>query len=122
MDYMKVNTNDLRDAATELAAVAHEFKDADRNSAELADAVGEPTLANHITSFSMNWTQNREKMVKSMETLHKKLLEGADALDKADAHLAAEIRDHAPAHPSTPAPHSATPAPSTPHVPHGAVL
>jgi len=103
MDKIKVDTTDLRDTAKDLETIAHEFKDADKNSAALAAAVGHPGLANHITSFSMNWTQRRADMVKTIDELQKKLTEGADALEKADSHLAAELK-------SSPAPTAPVPA------------
>jgi uncharacterized protein YukE len=105
MDKIKINTTDLRDAAKDLETIAHEFKDATDNGQTLADAVGEPTLADHLVNFSTNWEQHRSKMLKSVDDLRSKLLEGADELEKADAHLAAELTQ-------SPAPSAATPAPS----------
>jgi hypothetical protein len=108
VEKLQVDTNDLRDTAKDLEAVIHEFKDADKNSAKLADAVGHPGLANHITSFSMNWTQKRADMVKDIEELHKKVLEGADKLDEADSRLAAGLTSPPPKSTTQAAPHGAT--------------
>ncbi|MEO7123907.1 MAG: hypothetical protein ABI400_12490 [Lacisediminihabitans sp.] len=91
MDKLKIDTQNLRDAASALKTVRTEFEEANANSDTLADAVGEQRLADRIKDFAHNWDMKRKDFVEDIRTLEKNLTDGADALEKTDTDLAAGL-------------------------------
>lgn len=64
-----VDTEMLIETGAQLAIVAQEFEDADRYAESVADAVGDDTLAEAVSSFTTDWKGRREKMRESIENL-----------------------------------------------------
>ncbi len=93
MDKLKVNTSDLRDISDSLKVIGDEFQDANENSDQLADAVGEPTLAGHIRDFATNWDVRRKDFVDKISKLQQNVEHGADEFDKTDQDLSDSLTD-----------------------------
>ena len=104
MDKLKIDTQNLRDAASALKVIKTEFEDANDNSDTLADAVGHSHLAGKIRDFAHNWDMKRKGFVDDIGELEKNLTEGADAIDKTDQQLAAGLTSPSPSPAPVPTP------------------
>lgn len=93
MDKLKIDTQGLRDIASALTLIGHEFQDANENSDTLADAVGEHELASRVKDFAHNWDVRRKDFVDKISTLQKSVAEGAAELEKVDKQLADGLTD-----------------------------
>jgi hypothetical protein len=100
-----VNTEVLRDAASDLNSVRSEFESATTNSESIADATGHDGLAGRVRAFASNWDHRRVEIVEQMTKLHENLISVADGLESTDEDLGAWAKDLAPAtQVATPAP------------------
>lgn len=71
MDTLRVDTDLLRAAGSQLRVVATEFQQANANSDDAADAIGHRRLADAVRSFAHDWENRRAKMVEKIGTLAK---------------------------------------------------
>jgi hypothetical protein len=92
-----VNTEVLRDAATDLNSVRSEFESATTNSERIADATGHDGLAGRVREFASNWDGRRVEIIDQMTTLQTNLSTAADGLESADEEIGAWARDLGPA-------------------------
>jgi uncharacterized phage infection (PIP) family protein YhgE len=91
-----VNTEVLRDTATDLNSVRSEFESATTNSERIADATGHDGLASRVREFAANWDHRRAELVDQMTTFQENLNTAADGLESADTELGAWAQDLAP--------------------------
>ncbi|MGH3826454.1 MAG: hypothetical protein ACRDQX_04665 [Pseudonocardiaceae bacterium] len=92
MDTLRVDTDLLRAAGSQLRVVATEFQQANANSDDAADAIGHRGLADAVRSFAHNWDNRRAKMVEKIGTLAKSATGVGEGFDELDQKFAAALR------------------------------
>lgn len=68
-DQLVVDIDLLLDTGDQLTSIVNEFEGADAYAANVADAVGDDTLAGAIRDFSTKWKNRREEMRESIANL-----------------------------------------------------
>ncbi len=77
----------LDQLATDLAAIAREYRNADDFSATVADAVGHDGLGERVREFSTKWNDRRENMTEQVEALQSQVESIRDAFQDVDQGL-----------------------------------
>ena len=85
---IKVDTDELREAAVVLSKMTLEFQDANENVETTANAVGDSTLAEAVRKFALSWNQHRAELTEQLQTLTGHLTNAADNIDATDKALA----------------------------------
>lgn len=88
---LKIDTDDLRDAAGILATVTVEFNNANSRLDTAIGAAGHWVLEQAISDFAGSWDQHRKELVEQMDGLSDILLSAADTIDEADELLASNL-------------------------------
>jgi uncharacterized protein YukE len=78
----------LRDLAKDLKTIADEFKDADGNSDDAAQATGHDELAGKVRDFADKWRIKRQDMTENVVKLQGIIQQIVDTFGKVDADLA----------------------------------
>lgn len=90
-DRLIVDTEVLRDTATNLDSVRIEFDTATATSEDVAAAVGHADLAERVRAFASNWDKRRSELVGQLTTVCENLVTAADDLESADKDLGCAI-------------------------------
>ena len=89
---LSIDTVTLRDAGTNLRAVAMEFEHANANSVEAASHVGHAGLAACIEDFAHGWDGRRAKIVENIAALSDACIGISDGFEDLDAELGRALR------------------------------
>ena len=87
----KIDTEELRSAASVLKTIGSEFKNANENVEPTAIAVGDSDLAYAVRKFALSWNQHREELTDQISTLRTHLTNAADNIEATDEALAANL-------------------------------
>lgn len=82
MPDLRVDTELLREAGSNLRVVATEFHNANVNSEHVAAAVGHPGLAEALRAFADEWDGTREGMMENITKLAKSATGTGQAFDQ----------------------------------------
>lgn len=92
MDQLRIDTDLLREAGSQLRVVADEFHNANANSDNVSEAVGHPGLGEAVRSFAHSWDDTRKGMVKDIGALAKSAGGVGEAFDRLEQDFAASLR------------------------------
>ncbi|MDM8085060.1 hypothetical protein QUV83_09820 [Cellulomonas cellasea] len=92
---LSIDTVILRDAGTNLRAVATEFENANANSSQAAEHVGHAALAACIVDFAHGWDDRRAKIVENIAALSDACIGISDGFEDLDVELGRALRGEA---------------------------
>jgi Sec-independent protein translocase protein TatA len=92
---LKINMDQLRGLASDLKAIAGEFKDADNNSEDAADATGDDELRDKVQDFADKWRVKRDEMGGNVTKLQGIIQQVVDTFTQVDDDLAKALEQKA---------------------------
>lgn len=92
MGQLRLSTDELVDAGTDLHRVARELDTAEVTADRLADAVGHPGLAAKVKDFAYGWVTRRTEMLDDVARLADACHAIGDTFQDLDAELATAAR------------------------------
>ncbi len=91
-DHISVDVSLLRETSRRLAEVADTLRAAQGTAQDDAQAVAQPDLAGAMREFASNWRVHREKLISTVSGGQKFVSSAADAYERLDQDLAANIK------------------------------
>ena len=95
MSDLKINMDQLRGLASDLKAIADEFKDADNNSEDAASATGDDELRDKVQDFADKWRVKRDEMGGNVTKLQGIIQQVVDTFTQVDDDLAKALEQKA---------------------------
>jgi conjugal transfer/entry exclusion protein len=92
---LKINMDQLRGLASDLKAIADEFKNADNNSEDAADATGDDELRDKVQDFADKWRIKRDEMGGNVTKLQGVIQSVVDTFTQVDSELAKALEGKA---------------------------
>ena len=95
MSDLQINMTQLRGLANDLKSIADEFKNADNNSEDAADATGDDELRGKVQDFADKWSVKRAEMGENVTKLQGIIQSVVDTFTQVDDELAKALEEKA---------------------------
>lgn len=92
---LKINMTELKGLASDLKVISDEFKNADNNSEDAADATGDDELRDKVQDFADKWRVKRDEMGGNVTKLQGVLQSIVDTFTQVDEGLANALEEKA---------------------------
>lgn len=92
---LSIDMDALRELANDLKTIADEFKNADDNSEDAADATGDHDLRSKVQDFADKWRIKREEMTDDVVKLQGVIQQIVDTFTQVDDQLAKALEQKA---------------------------